>query len=369
MDMAPPPAPPDFAGTDILLPDMAQPIPDLLGADLLGNDKVPDGGVLQINASTCSGTCNGSRACRYPDKTTNCGSTFCSDVAEVATMSCDGKGSCLQTRTECSQYICGAGACKTMCASQADCLPGDYCDGVSLHCVPVKANGVSCGQPFECTSGYCANGVCCNSECTNTPGGVCNQSGNVGTCVCTAGCAGVGCQLFYQDSDGDGFGNRNGSVAGGTAVVGCTGSPPGGYVADNTDCDDGDGNVHPGQQGFFSTPSKGTGTFDYNCDGNQTHSPIYSGASCELVTGSPFISPGCSTTTTCGTSTAQTGLGIGYCRSTGCTFCLEYCCGAPTQGYIGDATCGQPAQYRWCYACVANGSPGEGTGSVNMACN
>ena len=67
-----------------------------------------------------------------------------------------------------------------------------------------------------------------------------------------------------------------------TAKAGCAGSaPPTGFVADNTDCDDGDANVHPGQTDYFGTASKGIGTFDYDCDGTSTKEfPEYPGASC-----------------------------------------------------------------------------------------
>ncbi len=47
-----------------------------------------------------------------------------------------------------------------------------------------------------------------------------------------------GTQTFYADTDGDGFGDLN------STVEAC--SAPSGYVADNTDCDDGNMNVNPG---------------------------------------------------------------------------------------------------------------------------
>lgn len=59
---------------------------------------------------------------------------------------------------------------------------------------------------------------------------------------------------YYQDHDGDGYGNPN------TTLVSCTGAPSG-YVADNTDCNDNASTVHPG-----AVEICGNG-IDDNCNG------------------------------------------------------------------------------------------------------
>jgi Leucine-rich repeat (LRR) protein len=73
-----------------------------------------------------------------------------------------------------------------------------------------------------------------------------------------------GVQLtFYADADGDGYGDVN------STTLACT--PPPGYVANNTDCDDTDPNVNPGE---IENCANG---IDDDCDGqvDETRHPDY----------------------------------------------------------------------------------------------
>jgi hypothetical protein len=63
---------------------------------------------------------------------------------------------------------------------------------------------------------------------------------------------------YYQDADGDGFGNPV------VAVLGC--SAPPGYVDNALDCYDGNADAHPGQATWFAT-HRGDLSFDYDCSG------------------------------------------------------------------------------------------------------
>ncbi len=67
-----------------------------------------------------------------------------------------------------------------------------------------------------------------------------------------ANCA-LGCQPFYADLDGDGFGNPTDSL------IACT--APAGYVANNLDCDDENEGANP------NAIEDSTNGFDDNCDG------------------------------------------------------------------------------------------------------
>jgi hypothetical protein len=268
----------------------------------------PDGGVMN-NYKLCGGTCDGTkRACKFPDKTTSCGTPFCNSRKDVVAFACDGMGSCQLGVGACTSYSCdeATGGCRTTCSDSSHCLPGFYCDGSTHSCVDQKGNGLTCQLANECKSGNCSGGagtsVCCNTACDGQ-GLTCTEAGHIGSCQCqgVTCAAGVACQVFYQDADLDGFGNMNGTIAAGTAKAGCMGStPPAGFVADNTDCDDTDAMAHPNQTMFFNVQRK-SGGFDYDCDNKITkETPEYPGGVCKYcgtVGSCSTTSPTCADTT------------------------------------------------------------------------
>jgi hypothetical protein len=333
----------------------------------------PDGGVV-VQQTACAGSCNGMRACAFPDRTKNCGTQFCNTSSQQASFVCDGTGNCGLDLEACSRYACENGVCgtdsTTNCAGPADCLDDSYCNATTNKCVPKKQNSVGCSLSTECQTGYCSQGVCCNSSCDPTvvPGGTCTSPGKVGQCTCPA-CSTGACQIFYRDSDGDGQGDPN------NTKVACAGTLPTGYVTNNSDCDDANANAFTGQTAYFSTP-RANGSYDYDCDGkNVGTTAVLAGASCGF----------CSYSTTCGVNSysctaasAQSYLScyVGFCKlppiqgppvETLSSFtkgpimtdlACGGCYGSVTQGFVGTAACGAQAAYLYCGTCSSSsGSP------------
>jgi hypothetical protein len=263
------------------------------------------------------------------------------------------------------------GACKTQCNANADCQATDFCNLNINQCVPQHVDGTPCMNGFECASGFCSSGVCCNTDCSGT-GQVCNATGNVGKCQCQAHpCpAGIACQLFYKDGDGDGYGNASGTTANGGAVAGCTGdTPPAGFVVDNTDCNDADSRQHPGQTAFFGTPSNVKGDFDYNCNGTiEKGTPEYPGGSCGFCA---FVNNGglleCTKPSTCSSVNAQSTLACGLQRI-GMIFC--FCCNLANSGFTATVACGTNGVLVSCGTCGAvGGGASFSTSTLQQTCH
>jgi hypothetical protein len=369
----------------------------------------PDGGIMATPGS-CGGTCNGTKACAFASPATSCGKPFCNTRKDVASPVCDGKGSCGIGLSDCTNgYACDPTAkpsptCHTNCNSNSDCTLGHYCNGTTSMCAPTKVDGLTCATDAECLHNHCAgaasgvSGVCCNTACDSPF--TCNGSGSAGTCKCpgVATCAtGVSCAVFYPDADGDGYGDKTASLTTNTAKAACADSSQPGFVLDNTDCDDHDANVHPGQTAFFGTASNGIKTFDYDCDGTLEKGVAeYPGASCTFCPSCSACAPG---STTCSSSGAQASLACplegGICLSTlqsteilmsvvpmsvlpAATIVSPppiiiktACCGCNDHaGFNATVTCGQSGSYVTCGTCGASGvgvglSNGTATGSVS----
>jgi hypothetical protein len=100
------------------------------GDIVLGLD--PDNECASMAPSTCgtTGVCDGAGACQLYAAGTTCAAPSCIGGVQAGAGTCDGSGTCDPgPMSPCSPYVCGANACMTSCASNADCAAGFTCSG------------------------------------------------------------------------------------------------------------------------------------------------------------------------------------------------------------------------------------------------
>jgi len=328
----------------------------------IGDNADPDAECPDDGSATCDrdGMCNGFGACRLYKKGEACGATQCVGNL-VKGQICDGLGSCGfdATGTDCAPYVCAANACKDPCASNADCLGGNFCDkGV---CKSKQTNGSQCTASADCTSGYCVDGVCCATACTGTcqacsaakkgggqdgecepikdgsdPDAECPDDG-AATCKRDGTCNGTGLCRFYTK----GTTCKPGSTT-------CVGNFVKGYICDGL--------------GTCENESTGVDCSPHACLNNQCANPCTTSSDC--LTGN-FCDAGqckgkqpngmqCSAGTQC-----QSGFcADGYCCDSACNGQCSACDVAPNQGTCSPAT-GKPHGTR--PQCKGEGTACEGT--------
>ena len=93
-----------------------------------------------------------------------------------------------------------------------------------------------------------------NTDCDDTDAGINPDATEIEDNEIDENCDGLKSKTWYQDSDGDGYGN--------SAVSQVATTQPVGYVLDNTDCNDLNNAVNPG-----ATEVSGDNGLDNNCDG------------------------------------------------------------------------------------------------------
>jgi hypothetical protein len=181
------------------------------GADPLS--QCPDEGAMTCGSD---GTCDGAGACRAYSGATTCAAGACAGSTAMPARTCNGAGVCLMALpVSCAPYQCGGGgACRTSCASDADCLAPNVCMGTT--CVPAGTGGAGGAGGSSGAGG--AGGA------TGGMGGAAGTTGTAGTGG-TTGAAGSGGTTGTGGAGGATGGN--GGVAGTTAGAGAGGATGG----------------------------------------------------------------------------------------------------------------------------------------------
>ncbi|MGZ3455585.1 MAG: Kelch repeat-containing protein, partial [Polyangiales bacterium] len=235
--------------------------------------------------TSCGLACDGVdlAACHPRASGTPCGAVACTMGKETHASTCDGSGACLDVPVGCAGYACGATACKTTCATSADCAAGYACAAPS--CVALPGKGGDCSSTKSCGEGlFCVDGVCCGSaacpadstcaapkgDCVKKRGASCAMDAECGSSHCVDGvCCDGACDGACQACDVDG--------ARGTCTT-VTGAPHGTRTCGGTDtcaagaCDGSDGKAckvfAPSSTSCrVATCVDGTATAAASCDG------------------------------------------------------------------------------------------------------
>jgi hypothetical protein len=375
-----------------------------------------------------TGKCQSGACEKYPPGSP-CGAASCpaSGTKFTPASSCDGAGACVTpASSSCSPYVCGAGACKSTCTSNADCVSPATCLGNSCGLKPV---GAVCGTGSECGSGVCAQGVCCATACTGkcmscalpASAGTCSpvaagatdptsqcMAQPTSTCGTTGFCNGSGgCQLYAAGTTCvaqsctvgsstatlaracDGAGTCKPATTQSCAPYACNGSACNATCAVDTDCSPGNvcnsGSCGLKRLGQLCSASTECGSG--NCAQGVCCATACTGKcmSCALAatagTCSPIAAGGTDPTGTCTaqpTSTCgTTGLcnGIGGCQlyAAGTTCVAQSCPAGSSTATLaracdGSGTC-KPATTQSCAAYACNGSACNTTCAVDADCS
>lgn len=143
---------------------------------------------LAGGSGVCARACDGldRKECHFGATSVVCTPATCAAGSATAASTCDGAGNCpTASTTDCAPYACGDSACKTTCASSADCGGANVCDTKSGKCVvavefkcsedgasaiPTDASktAVACA-PYRCDSstGRCATRCVTSSDCAD----------------------------------------------------------------------------------------------------------------------------------------------------------------------------------------------------------
>jgi hypothetical protein len=121
---------------------------------------------VDLGAASCStnGSCDGAGQCALYADGSVCLAPYCDAPTSLTlTSTCSG-GLCSGSGAiSCAPFLCLAGACASLCVTDADCDPSTYCDQGT--CAGKAIDGAPCAANAACFSGACADSVCCDDVC------------------------------------------------------------------------------------------------------------------------------------------------------------------------------------------------------------
>jgi len=142
-------------------------------------------------AATCDGATR-DRCAAFAGSELACRPQSCASGVQTLSAACDGKGNCPAAVTKrCDPYGCTADACKTSCAADADCASGYHCETTNGQCVRASTcdgdhtTTSSDGAKKDCTPFKCESSGACRSSCASSAecvaGHVCDPAS--GKCI------------------------------------------------------------------------------------------------------------------------------------------------------------------------------------------
>ena len=161
----------------------------------------------------CSATCTVESGWQCTGTLSTCNAVCGDGIIVAGQETCDGNSQACTA----DGGLAGTQTCNAQCNGWNTCTA-----------TPICGDGIVSGAE-ACDDGNTAAGDGCSATCTVEPGWQCTGTAPSACCLQST---------YFQDSDGDGYGN--------VAVTKTACSKPEGYVLDSTDCDDTNGLIHPG---------------------------------------------------------------------------------------------------------------------------
>jgi len=243
-----------------------------------------DGGICCNAASDCPvaggfiSVCETPATCQGTTGAASCSDFICGTVSGVA----DDSGCTTEViANECGFFLpvrCSGAReqfpppCPSTCADDAECDAIAHCDTV---CLPDLADGETCNEASDCTSGYCNNGICCSGgDCCVRPGDCPASYSNPPRCeapeACqgsrdAAVCVGFVCNTMTNVPDD--------SACSGAVLANNCGSYPSRFCSGGTD--------QPAPMCAMSCTSDGECDADAHCDAGACVPDLEAGRMCD----------------------------------------------------------------------------------------